>query len=81
MSFWQVQEVKAHLSEAIERAAIEGPQIITRHGQERAVLLSIEGYRDLVARKPSFTEFLLGGPKVDDFDIPRDKDTGRDIEF
>ena len=84
MSVWQIQEVKAHLSEAIEKAALEGPQFITRHGEERAVLLSIEGYRDLVARKPSFREFLLGGPKIDDdnFDIPRDKDaTWRDIDF
>ena len=84
MAVWQIQEVKAHLSEAIEKAVSEGPQISTRHGEERAVLLSIEKYRDLVAHKPSFTEFLLGGPKIDDdnFDIPRDKDaTSRDIEF
>ena len=81
MAVWQIQEAKAHLSEAIEKAVSEGPQIIIRHGQEWAVLLSIEEYRNLKARKPSLTEFLLGGPKVDDFDIPRDKDTGRDIEF
>jgi selenocysteine-specific translation elongation factor len=31
--------------------------------------------------KPSLTEYLLGGPKVDDFEIESDRDTGRDIDL
>jgi len=81
MSVWQVQEAKSRLSEVIERAQSEGPQTITRHGTERAVLLSVEDYRALQAHKPDFKAYLLGGPKVDDFDIDRDPDTGRDIEL
>ena len=42
MATWQVQNAKARLSEVIERACTEGPQMITRHGAERAVVLSIE---------------------------------------
>ncbi len=76
---WQVQEAKTRLSEVIERAHLEGPQTITRHGRERAVVLSIEDYRALLAHKPDFKAFLLGGPKFDDFEIERDRDTGRDI--
>lgn len=45
---WQVQEAKARLSELIARAESDGPQFITRHGTERAVVLSIEDYRVLV---------------------------------
>ena len=78
---WQIQEAKARFSEVIERAREEGPQIITRHGTERAVVLSIEEYRALKAGKKDFITHLLGGPKFDDFEIERDKDTGRDLDF
>ena len=79
MARWQVQEAKTRLSEVIEEAHNEGPQIITRHGAERAVVLSIEDFRALTAHKPAFKEYLLGGPKVDDFEIETDSDTGREI--
>ena len=81
MGTWQVQEAKTRLSEVIERARTEGPQTITRHGAERAVVISIEDYRALVAYKPDFKAHLLGGPKVDDFTIERDRDTGRPVEL
>ena len=81
MAAWQVQQAKTRLSEVIERARTEGPQTITRHGAERAVLLSNEDYRALLAHRPDFRAHLLGGPKVDDFTIERDRDTGRDVEL
>ena len=79
MATWQVQEAKTKLSEVIEKANAEGPQTITRHGAPRAVLLSIEDYRALVAHKPDLKSYLLGGPKVEGFVIERDADTGRDV--
>jgi prevent-host-death family protein len=81
MANWQVQDAKTHFSELIERARSEGPQTITRHGAERAVLLSIEDYRKLTAPHSDFKAHLLGGPKVDEFEIERDPDTGREIDF
>jgi antitoxin Phd len=78
---WQIQEAKAHFSEVIKKAEQEGPQLITRHGAERAVLLSIADYRKLTAEKKDFHAFLLSGPKFDDLEIARDKDTGRDVEL
>jgi len=81
MTTWPVQDAKTRLSEVIERARTEGPQTITRHGAARAVVLSIEDYRTLAAYKPDFKAHLLGGPKVDDFSIPRDPDTGRAAEL
>ena len=81
MATWQVQQAKTRLSEVIERARTEGPQTITRHGTERAVVLSIEEYRALMAYQPDFKAHLLGGPKVDDFAIEHDRDTGRSVEL
>jgi antitoxin Phd len=79
MAEWQVQEAKARFSEVVEKARTEGPQTITRHGRERAVLLSIEDYRALLSRQTDVRELLLGGPRVDDFSVERDRDTGREI--
>lgn len=81
LATWQVQEAKTRFSELIERARTDGPQTITRHGAERAVVLSIEDYRALAAHKPDFKAHLLGGPKVDDFSIERDRDPGRALEL
>lgn len=81
MAVWQLQEAKTKLSELIEDAATKGPQIITRHGSERAVIVSIADYRALTAHKPDLRAYLLGGPKVDDFQVPRDYDTGRDVDL
>lgn len=79
MALWQVQEAKTRLSEVIEEAQDKGPQIITRHGRERAVVLSIADFRALTAHKPGLREYLLGGPKLDSFDIEPGRDTGREI--
>jgi antitoxin Phd len=77
MATWQVQEAKARLSEVIERAQTEGPQTISRHGEERAVMVSAREYKRLAARKPDLREILLGGPKVPGgFNIRRSRDTG-----
>jgi prevent-host-death family protein len=81
MAIWQVQEAKTRLSEVIEEATRKGPQIITRHGAERAVILSIAEYRALTAQKPDFRAYLLGGPRVDSFDVTRDRDTGREVDL
>jgi antitoxin Phd len=81
MAVWQVQEAKTRLSEVIEEANSKGPQFITRHGAERAVILSIKDYRALTAHKPNLKEYLLGGPKVDSFEVPRDRDKGRKVSL
>jgi antitoxin Phd len=81
MAVWQVQEAKTRLSEVIEEANSKGPQFITRHGAERAVILSIPDYRALTAHKPNLKEYLLGGPKVDSFEVPRDRDKGRKVSL
>jgi prevent-host-death family protein len=81
---WQLQQAKARLSEVIRRAGQEGPQVITQHGKDAAVLLSIEDYRRL-AKVPSFVDFLLGEPKFDDEAVAlindRSRHTGRVIDL
>ena len=78
---WPMQAAQRHLRRLTERARAEGPQIVTRHGRQEAVVLSVEAYRRLTAGRSDFRAHLLGGPKVDDFEIPRDSDNGRDVTF
>ena len=81
MAIWQVQEAKTRLSELIEDADSKGPQIITRHGAERAVVLSMKDYRALTAHRPNLKEYLLRGPKVESFETPRERDLGRNVSL
>ena len=62
MPVWQLQIAKQKLSEVVDRAAREGPQTITRHGQEVAVVVGIDEFRRLGgAARPSLNEVLLRG--------------------
>lgn len=81
MAVWQIQEAKTHFSEVIEEANNKGPQFITRHGSERAVILSVADFRALTAHKPNLRDYLLGGPKVDSFEVKRERDTGRKVHL
>ncbi len=44
-------------------------------------MLSIDDYRALLARPDFKGAYLLGGPKVDDFMIERDRDAGRPVDL
>jgi prevent-host-death family protein len=44
---WTLQDAKARLSEVLRRARSEGPQRLTVHGRDEAVILSSEEFRRL----------------------------------
>lgn len=75
---WQLQEAKNRLSRVVEEAREQGPQTITVHGKEAAVVLSIEEYRKLVPLRGSLVEFFRRSPLHGvRLRIVRSKDTGR----
>jgi prevent-host-death family protein len=80
-----MQEAKAKFAEVVKRAAAEGPQIVTYHGADAAVVLSIDEFRRMETKRPSFAEHLLGGPKLDGETVEiindRSRDRGRDIDL
>jgi prevent-host-death family protein len=70
---WQLQEAKNRLSEVIERALKEGPQIITRRGVETAVVLSLADYKKLSLGRKRLIKFFQESPLVGvDLDLTRD---------
>lgn len=67
-SHWQIQEAKQRFSELIRSVQSDGPQFVTKHGEEIAVVIDIEEYRRLhpAPRPRTFKDWLLGGPTWDD---------------
>jgi antitoxin Phd len=79
---WQLQEAKNRFSEVVDKAVDEGPQIVTRHGVEVVVVISIAHYRKLRGHRGSLVEFFAHSPlRNAKLDLSRDKDTGRSEGF
>jgi prevent-host-death family protein len=68
---WQVQDAKQRFSELIRTAHTEGPQVVTRHGEEIAVVVDIADYRRLKGETTEFKDYLRSGPGFDDLDLTR----------
>ena len=75
---WQVQEAKQRFSEVLRRAQSDGPQVITRHGEEVAVIINAAEFHRLTDEAPDFKEFLRAGPPFDDLDLSRAEDGPRE---
>lgn len=78
---WQLQEAKQRFSEVVRQAEADGPQIVTRHGQEVVVVIAAHEYRRLRAGGHDFKDFLLAGPRFDELDIRRDRIPGRVVDL
>ncbi len=79
---WKLQDAKARFSQVVEDALKIGPQLVTRRGRKAVVVVSVDKYQELISNKPSFKEFLLNCPKMgDDFELERQKDFPRSVEF
>ena len=69
---WQLQEAKSKLSQVVDEAVSDGPQIITRRGVEVAVVLSYAGYNRMRKPPTDLVEFFQASPLVgSDLDIRR----------
>src|ERR1700744_515149 len=59
---WQIQEAKQRFSEMIRAVTSEGPQVITRHGEDGAVVVDIAEYRRLTRPTGGLAGSPPGGP-------------------
>jgi prevent-host-death family protein len=82
MDGWSVAEAKAHLSEVVNRAISDGPQLITRNGRQAVVVVSVEEWERKTKRDGSLVEFFarspLRGSKVK---VERSRDGFRPIDL
>ena len=71
---WQLQEAKNKLSRVVENAVNSGPQIITKHGVEVAIVLSFAEYQKMVASRGKLSTFFRDSPLAGvELDLARDK--------
>ena len=81
-SKWQLQEAKSRLSELVEKAVRNGPQVITKRGVESVVVISVAEYQKLCKPKKHMVDIFLESPlKGVQLDLERQKDMGREIEL
>ena len=74
---WQVQEAKQRFSELL-RAVKDGPQVVTRHGEEIAVVIDIDEYHRLTGDVEDFKDFLRSGPDFEDLELTRSREMPRE---
>ncbi len=75
---WQLQEAKNKFSRVVEDAVNDGPQIITKHGVEVAIVISFAEYQKMVAARGKLSTFFRDSPLVGiELDLGRDKSNAR----
>lgn len=80
---WQLAEAKNKFSEVFTKAMTEGPQTITRRGEE-AVLVSRAEFDRMASAQPkkmTLGEYLLRGPSLEGLDLERDRSPGREVDL
>ncbi len=81
-SEWQLQEAKGKFSQLVKQAAAGDAQVVTVHGKPTAVVVSAEVYARLTRRKGKLSGALLQPELgIEDLDLARSRDTGRNIEL
>ena len=74
MNTWPVQDAKARFSEMLDQCVSSGAQMVTRRGQETAVLVSVSEWQRLKQNaKPSLFELLMSDEDRFEMEIPSRK--------
>ncbi len=73
---------KTKFSSLVETAQKKGPQIVTKHGKEAVVILSIKEYKRLSKPKINLIQFFKNSPLAEEIiEFSRNKETPRDIDL
>ena len=83
MTAWKLEDAKNRFSEVVRRAASEGPQFVTKHGREAAVVMGVEEYRRLT-QPVDLVDFLSESPlavalEAGELFLDRPRELGRDL--
>lgn len=78
---WQLQDAKQRLSELVRQAIEEGPQVVTRHGKDAVVVMSVAEFEKLSGGRSDFKAFLTNAPEIGRLRISRDRTPARRIKL
>ena len=78
---WQVQEAKQRLSEVLRAAESGEPQVISRRGEDVAVVIDIATFRSLTGVQVELADLLRHGPAFDDLRLERSAERTRTVDL
>ena len=67
MDEWKLADAKNRLSEVIEKATEDGPQVITRHGKKVAYVVAAKDYEKETSSSEPMSALYRGYPPDDAF--------------
>lgn len=79
MHTWQLQEAKSRFSEVVDLTLKEGPQLVTRRGEEAVVILAANDYRRLSGQTTNLLDCLLNAPRGEPLELDRSRESIRDL--
>ena len=79
MHTWQLQEAKSRFSEVVDLTLKEGPQLVTRRGEEAVVILAAKDYRRLSGQTTNLMDCLLNAPRGEPLMLDRSRESIRDL--
>ena len=80
MQTWQLQEAKSRFSEVVDMTLKEGPQLVTRRGQDAVVILAASDYRRMNGA-PSLLSTLFSAPRGAPLILDRSKEPIREVDL
>lgn len=81
MHTWQLQKAKSRFSEVVDLTLTEGPQMVTRRGEEAVVILAAHDYRRLTGQVPQLMDCLLNAPRGEALEVVRSVELIRDLKL
>ena len=79
---WALQDAKTHFSSMLDQAQSNGPQMVTKDGEDAVVVLSSADYQKLTKPKTSLVEFLQNSPLAEeDLDLTSSKELPRNVDL
>ncbi|HWK45355.1 MAG TPA: type II toxin-antitoxin system Phd/YefM family antitoxin [Stellaceae bacterium] len=80
MDTWSLQDAKARFSEVVDRALTDGPQVVTRRGENTVVIISYENFK--AEHQPTdLKTFLLSLRGTWDLPITGERHAARKLDF
>ena len=77
---WQLQDAKSKFSQLVEKAMVDEPQFVTKHGNNAVVVISFEEYKRITKPKSDLVSFFKNSPLAGvELDFSRNKDLPREI--